>query len=157
MHATTPLRCCTFRIGPSCFALPTASIIEVLRGGRLARVPQAPEGVLGLMHLRGRIVPVVDPAVRLGIERLPAAGGVHLVIAVHDDWYGLAIDDMLDVVEIPPADVEPAGGETSADAVAGVYAAPERLVHLLDPGRVIHSLGRPRPQASERQGSHGRP
>jgi purine-binding chemotaxis protein CheW len=155
MDAVVPIRCCTFRIGPACFAVPTASVVEVLRGGRLARVPQAPESVLGLMHLRGRIVPVVDPAARLGIDRPAEAAGTHLVIAVQDEWYGLAIDDMLDVVDIPAAAVEPAGGETTADAVAGVYAAPDRLVHVLDPGRTIHSLVRPRPQSSERQGSLG--
>jgi purine-binding chemotaxis protein CheW len=155
MDATSPLRCCTFLIGPACFAVPTTSVVEVLRGGRLARVPQAPESVLGLMHLRGRIVPVVDPAARLGIDRPHAAGGAHLVIAVQEDWYGLAIDEMLDVVEIPPAAIEPSAGETTGDAVAGVYSAPERLVHLLDPGRMIHSLVRPRPQ-TERQGSLGK-
>lgn len=155
MDATAPIRCCTFQIGPACFALPTASVVEVLRGGRLARVPQAPDSVLGLMHLRGRIVPVVDPAARLGIDRPAPAAATHLVIAVQDDWYGLAIDDMLDMVEIPAAAIEPAGGETTADAVAGVFAAPERLVHLLDPGRMIHSLVRPRPPSSERQASNG--
>jgi hypothetical protein len=42
--------------------------------------------------------------------------------------------------------------------LTGVYAAADRLVHLLDPERMIHSLVRPRPQASERQGVfHGRP
>lgn len=155
MDADSVLRCCTFRIGNACFALPTASVVEVLRGGRLTRVPQAPESVLGLMHLRGRIVPVVDPAPRLGIDRPAPAGAAHLVIAVQEDWYGLAIDEMLDVVEIPAAEVEPSAGETTGDAVAGVHAAPERLVHVLDPGRMIHSMGRPRPQTTERQGSHG--
>ncbi|MFN9367863.1 MAG: chemotaxis protein CheW [Planctomycetia bacterium] len=86
MDADSVLRCCTFRIGNACFALPTASVVEVLRGGRLTRVPQAPESVLGLMHLRGRIVPVVDPAPRLGIDRPAPAGAAHLVIAVQEDW-----------------------------------------------------------------------
>jgi purine-binding chemotaxis protein CheW len=155
MDATSPLRCCTFRIGPACFAIPTTSVVEVLRGSRLTRVPQAPESVLGLMHLRGRIVPVVDPAARLGIDRPVPAGAAHLVIAVQDDWYALAIDEMLDVAEIPAAEIEPSAGETTVDAIAGVHAAPDRLVHLLDPGRMIHSLVRSRPQ-TERQGSLGK-
>ena len=154
-------RCCTFRVGAACFALPADGVVEVLRGGRLARVPLAPPGVLGLMHLRGRIVPVVDPAAQLGISRAAAERATHLVIALQDDWYGLVIDEMLDVVEIPADRIEHAAtpaAEVSGEALTGVFAAPDRLVHLLDPQRMIHSLTRLRPQASERQGvSHGRP
>ena len=50
-----------------------------------------------------------------------------------------------------------AGGEAGSDVLAGVYAAPDRLVHLLDPWRMIHSLVRLKPQSPERQGaSHGK-
>ncbi len=152
--------CCTFRIGEACFALPADGVVEVLRGGGLARVPLAPEGVRGLVHLRGRIVPVVDPAAQLGVSRVAPERATHLVIALQDDWYGLVIDEMLDVVEIPADRVEQAATpttESSGDALIGVFAAPDRLVHLLDPQRMIHSLTRLRPQAPERQGvSHGR-
>jgi len=153
-------RCCTFRVGDACFAVPADGVVEVLRGGRLTRVPRAPAGILGLVHLRGRIVPVVDPAATLGIDRPLPEKATHLVIALEDDWYGLVIDEMLDVVEIPTAAIEQAtesGGEAGSDALTGVYAAPDRLVHLLDPWRMIHSLVRSKPQSSERQGaSHGR-
>lgn len=159
MHAVMH-RCCTFRIGDSCFAVPSDGVVEVLRGGRLTTVPKAPTGVLGLVHLRGRIVPVVDPAAALGIDRPAPDRATHLVIALEDDWYGLVIDEMLDVVEIPADRVEQAATpttESSGDALIGVFAAPDRLVHLLDPQRMIHSLTRLRPQAPERQGvSHGR-
>lgn len=160
MHAAAIHRCCTFRVGDACFAVPAEGVVEVLRGGHLTRVPAAPAGVLGLVHLRGRIVPVVDPAATLGIDRAPPERATHLVIALQDDWYGLVIDEMLDVVEIPGDAIEQATasvGEAGSDALTGVFAAPERLVHLLDPQRMIHSLMRPKPQAPERQGvSHGR-
>lgn len=160
MTAATSHRYCTFRIGDACFALPADGVVEVLRGGSLARVPLAPEGVLGLVHLRGRIVPIVDPAAQLGVSRVVPDRAIHLVITLQDDWYGLVIDEMLDVVEIPTAAIEQAtdsGSEAGSDAQTGVYAAPDRLVHLLDPGRMIHSLVRPKPQSPERQGAfHGR-
>jgi len=161
MQAALLHRCCTFRVGEACCAVPADGVVEVLRAGRLTRVPKAPAGVLGLVHLRGRIVPVVDPAGVLGIDRRPPERATHLVITLGDDWYGLVIDEMLDVVEIPTAAIEQAadsGGEVGNDALTGVYAAPDRLVHLLDPWRMIHSLVRPKPQSHERQGaSHGRP
>lgn len=153
-------RCCTFLVGDACFAVPADGVVEVLRAAASTRVPRAPPAVQGLVHLRGRIVPVVDPAVGLGIDRPSPHRATLLVLAIEEDWYALAIDEMLDVLDIPAAAVEhtppPADDESGTDG--GIYAGPERLVHLLDPMRMIHSLLRARPQASERQGvSHGRP
>lgn len=152
---------CTFRIGDACFAVPAAGVVEVLRGGRLTRVPLAPDAILGLLHLRGRIVPVIDPAIHLGVSRRTPEQPTHLVIELQDDWYGLVIDEMLDVLELPQDRIEQptsSSAEGPGDAVMGVFAAPDRLVHLLDPQRMIQSFMRPRPQNLERQAiSHGRP
>lgn len=146
--------CCTFRIGDACFAVDAARVVEVLRGGALARVPLAAAEVLGLVHLRGRIVPVIDPAGRLGVAA--DAGperGPHLVVALGDDWYGLRVDEMLEVIEIPSAAVErPTAADVGGEALAGVHAAPTRLVHLLDLERMIHLLTR---QSAHPPGRHG--
>jgi purine-binding chemotaxis protein CheW len=147
-------RWCCFRLGRDCFAVDTTHVVEVVRGRRLTRVPLAGAGVLGLVHMRGRIVPVIDPSVRLGVAGDAAGHGTQLVVALGDDWYGLAVDEMLDVIEIPPALVEqPAAGDRSG-AVRGTYAATDRLVHLLDPEGMIHSLVR-QPHHVSRGGSHG--
>jgi len=156
--AETARRWCSFRVGDDCFAVAAADVVEVLRSRRLTRVPLAAAGVLGLVQLRGRIVPVIDPAVRLGIER-PTSDRpqTQLVIALGDDWYGLSVDEMLDVIEIPEQHVErPTAAAGRGDAVAGTFAASERLVHLLDPEHLIHSLARqPSPQGTPRGGPHG--
>lgn len=143
--AGQPRPWCSFRVGGDSFAVATADVVEVLRSRRLTRVPLAAAGTLGLVHLRGRIVPVIDPAVRLGIGRAEAGGpAAHLVIAVGGDWYGLAVDEMLDVIEIPPQRVErPTAAGLRGEAVCGTYADRHRLVHLLDPERLIQPLVRP--------------
>lgn len=154
------LPCCTFRVGDDCFAIESALVVEVLRGGEPVRVPLAPDGVLGLVHLRGRIVPIIDLADRLGVAprsgRCPAT---HLVIRLQEDWYGLIVDEMLDVIDIPADRVEqPMAGaaEGSGEPRVGVFAATDRLVHLLDPQRMIQLLVRQRTQTPGRHGvSHG--
>ena len=158
--ATAPVhRCCSFRVGDACFAVPADGVVEVLRAGRATTVPLAPAGVLGLVHLRGRIVPVVDPAARLGVDRPLPERATLLVIELQDDWYALVIDEMHDVVEIPTDAIEQtATGGDCADSLTGIFAAPERLVHLLDPQRMIQSLTRREAAGTREAGSfHGKP
>lgn len=154
-------RFCTFRVGGDCFAIESESVAEVLRAGRLTAVPLAPPDVLGLVHLRGRIVPIVDLARRLGTTATGGAAATHLVIRLQDDWYGLLVDEMLDVIDIPGDRVEHPTAATidlGGDALIGVFADENRLVHLLDSQRMIQSLGRQRPQPLVKNGaSHGSP
>ena len=143
-------RHCTFRVGDHCLAVEADAVAEVLGVRSVARVPLAPAGVVGLVHVRGRIVPILDPAVRLGLrvasERPTAA---HLVLRLGaDDWCGLLVDEVLDVVEIPASAVERPHAADADSPVTGIYPAVDRLVHLLDVRRMIPPSTRPRPQAS---------
>lgn len=157
MSSEPARRWCTFLVGDACFAVDSAAVIEVLRDRGLTRVPLAASGVLGLAHLRGRIVPVVDPAERLGVTRACEKSRTHLVVALGDDWYGLLVDEMLDVIEIPPTRIErPTAPGAVGDVVAGTYAAEQQLVHLLDPERMIHALVRQGAHHAARPGgTHG--
>ncbi len=150
-------RWCCFRLGGDRFAVDSAGVVEVVRGRRLTRVPLAGAGVLGLLPMRGRIVPVIDPATGLGVARQHAGAGAgpHLIIALGDDWYGLAVDEMLDVIEIPAAQVAQPTSATARGAVRGTYMAARGLVHLLDPEGMISSLVRQPHRSVARGGPHG--
>ena len=153
-------RYCCFVVGSDCFAVASIGVAEVLRDGKIARVPHAPEAVIGLIHLRGRIVPVIDMRRRLGLTATePPAGRTHLVIRLHDDWYSLLVDEMLEVIAVADHDIEQpsrAAPESAYDAVTGVYADAGRLVHFLDPQRIVQALARHREPFLNRQGaSHG--
>ena len=153
-------RYCCFVVGSDCFAVASTGVAEVLRDGKITRVPHAPEAVIGIIHLRGRIVPVIDMRRRLGLPAAEASiGGTHLVLSLLDEWYSLLVDEMLDVIEVVDDAIEPpsrAASESSHDAVAGVYADADRLVHFLDPQRIVQSLSRQREPYLQKQGaSHG--
>jgi purine-binding chemotaxis protein CheW len=57
------LRC---QIGRGRYLLPLASVVEIVRASDVTPVPQTPPWVAGLMNLRGRVLPVVDLAVKFG-------------------------------------------------------------------------------------------
>jgi purine-binding chemotaxis protein CheW len=149
-------RYCCFLVGDDCFAVGSDGVAEVLRDEKITRVPHAPEAVTGLLHLRGRIVPVIDMRRRLGLGATePPASRTHLVLRLHDDWYSLLVDEMLDVIEVAEHQIEHPSrpSDTLHDAVTGVHAGAGRLVHFLDPQRIVHSLTRQRAPFLQKQGA----
>ncbi len=159
LSTETVQQACAFKVADHCFAIDSALVTEVLHGGSLTPVPLAPEAIVGLLHLRGRIVPVIDMRRRLGFAApRPSAGRVHLVLRQQEDWYSLLVDEVLDVHEFPTARIEQPvrGGGPATDAVTGVFAGPAGLVHFLDPQRIVQSLVRQRTAPFIRHGaSHG--
>ncbi|HEY8328585.1 MAG TPA: chemotaxis protein CheW, partial [Rhodanobacter sp.] len=60
----------SFRIGTQLYAALLDDVSEVIRDGDLTPVPGAAPDLLGVRHLRGRIVPVMDGRRRLGLPAL---------------------------------------------------------------------------------------
>ena len=137
-------RWCSFVVADRCFAVDAAMVAEVLRATQINRVPLAAAAIAGLLNLRGRIVPVIDMRMRLGFE--PASDEqprINLIIDIRNEWYSLLVDDLLDVVNFDTDLIEQPSGSRSdpaLDAVVGLLSEPGRLVHFLDPARLLHSL-----------------
>lgn len=160
MSRSQSLQACAFHAGGHCFAVESACVAEVLRTAALTRVPLAPQAIVGLLHLRGRIVPVIDVCRRLGLPATSAdAARTNLVIRVADDCYSLLVDEVLDVHAIDRDRIEQPtaqGGTSAADAVTGVFAADSRLIHILSPERLVQPLQKQRSIPFVRHGvSHG--
>lgn len=142
--AASNSRWCSFVVAGRCFAVDAAMVAEVLRATQINRVPLAAAAIAGLLNLRGRIVPVIDMRMRLGFE--PASDEqprINLIIDIRNEWYSLLVDDLLDVVNFDTDLIEQPSGSRSdpaLDAVVGLLSEPGRLVHFLDPTRILHSL-----------------
>ena len=56
-----------FRLAGEQYALPVPDVAEVVPRASLTRLPGAPDGILGMLRLRGALLPVVDLRTRLGL------------------------------------------------------------------------------------------
>lgn len=125
------------RVGDESLAVPVDRVREVDRIGEVAPVPGAPAGILGVRTLRGRVLPVVDLALVLGIA---GSGRPRHILLAHDGdrRAGLAVDAILDVAPI-------AGtlAEDAAPLLAGSVLDEGRLIGVLDVPRMFDVLQDP--------------
>ncbi|MBS1869746.1 MAG: chemotaxis protein CheW [Actinobacteria bacterium] len=113
-------------LGGEEYGLPVGQVREIVRYSAPRPVASDVPWMRGVVSLRGRLVPVHDLAARLGVT---AAGGASakLVIVEGDEPVGLVVDDVVEVLSLDQAQVEPVPSGSGRIARVG-----ERLVLLLD-------------------------
>ncbi len=134
----------SFRIGAQLCGAPLIAVSEVVRDGDITPVPGAPADVLGVRHLRGRIVPVLDGCRRLGMP--PAVtdrARARVVILVHaDQLVGLRVDAVGEFFATGDGELELAApSRRRDDPVSGTLSWQGDVVTLLDVCRLCRLGG----------------
>jgi purine-binding chemotaxis protein CheW len=135
----------TFTLGRDAFAMDIRSIKEVIQFAEITEVPLAPPAIRGVINLRGSVVPVIDLAVRFGWTPTQVARRTCVVIVELDQEgaqavLGVVVDQVREVLEIPPQDIEPPpsfGGRLRTDFLLGVGKARGQFILLLAADRVL--------------------
>ena len=92
----------TFFLNEEMFGLPVEDVQEVMMDQPLTPVPLAPSHVVGLLNLRGQIMPAIDLRVRLRFpSRAAGQGSSMIVIRSQGASLSLVVDDIGDVLELP--------------------------------------------------------
>jgi purine-binding chemotaxis protein CheW len=105
----------------------------------LDHIPDAPKEVLGVMNLRGRVVPVMDMREHVAGRGIESRSYQQLVVVeLGDRQVGLAVEDVQDVIEVPAIDIEKPGDLTGAKG-PGVVRVKDEMVLVITPEDVIHA------------------
>src|SRR4051812_16904722 len=98
----------TFRSEGRLYALPAASVSEVMRMPPLARVPQAPRSLMGLANLRGSVLPVASVRALMGREDTAATQAARLIVLDAASPVALAVDEVTNLVRVAAGKVQTA-------------------------------------------------
>lgn len=135
----------TLGIDDDLLAVPVGNVQEILDMVPVARLPNAPASMLGMIDVRGQGYPVVDLRLRLGLPPAAATPATRIVIlkAQVDGvsvGVGLVAERVYEVAELDEARLEPpptAVGAGPAVCLAGVGRRNGRLVMVLDLERLL--------------------
>ncbi|MBX9881012.1 MAG: chemotaxis protein CheW [Sphingomonas sp.] len=126
----------TFQVESQVFGVDIMAIREIRAWTPTTRLPHVPGYVAGVVNLRGTVLPVIDLAARLGWNATdPTARHVIIVTRVKDQFRGLIVDSVSDIVTFEDNQLQPPPA-TEADSVVpfleGLVAIDERMVMVLD-------------------------
>ena len=98
----------SFRIGEEEFAIDIMAVREIKGWTETTVLPNQPEFLLGILNLRGLIVPIFDLRCRFGMG-LTTATRAHVVIIVSvlDRTVGLLVDAVSDILTVRSAEIRP--------------------------------------------------
>lgn len=128
-----------FRLGGELHGCDIRLVEEVVTKRTIQPLPDMPPHLLGVLMLRGEMVPVMDVAPALSVVLEGGRAPSVLVVTMGEGRVGVAVDAVHEVLDVPAECVRPAphtGGDRDAYVVC-VARMEDRLVTLIDLAEIL--------------------
>lgn len=139
----------TFMLSRERYGLEILKVQEIIGVPSITRVPRTPPYIKGVINLRGRIIPVVDLRLKLGMteQRYDERTCVIVMNVMANEAkvaVGIIVDRVLEVAHFDPNDIEPTpdyGSQLNAAALVGMARKDGNLNILLDIEKLMNIPG----------------
>jgi purine-binding chemotaxis protein CheW len=135
----------TFRLDNDEYAINVENVREILELCSVTKVPQTPDYMLGVINLRGNVVPVIDLRIKFGFdcdEQTEESCIVVLEVLVDEELtvLGALVDSVQEVLELSDNDMEPPpkiGNRLKTEFIHGMGKRDDLFVIVLDINQIF--------------------
>lgn len=135
----------TFKLEEEVFALEISKVREVLDFTAVTKVPQTPDFMLGVINLRGSVVPVVDMRLKFGMTKTQASVNTCIIIVEielesESTVLGALADSVQEVIDLDPEQIEPApriGTRLRTKFIKGMGKRDSEFIIILDIDKIF--------------------
>jgi purine-binding chemotaxis protein CheW len=135
-NSNEALELISFRIEEQEFCLDIMAVREIRGWTPATPLPHSPSYVLGVINLRGAVLPILDLKARLGLGQAETnARSVIIVVHIDARLVGLLVDSVSEVLAADRATVQPTpnvGCDTVGRFVRGIIALEGRMISWID-------------------------
>jgi purine-binding chemotaxis protein CheW len=137
----------SFKLSNEHFAINVMKIMEILEVPKITKVPHAPGYLVGVVNLRGGVLPVIDTRIKFGMPATEFTVNTCIVVLnvqINDETtvVGAMVDSVSEVFEIEENQVQPSptiGAKYQADFIQGMIKEKDQFMMLLDIDKVFTS------------------
>jgi purine-binding chemotaxis protein CheW len=127
-----------FGLGEEEYALAIGDVQEIIRYVEPRTVSSDAPWILGVISLRGKIIPVCDLATRLGLDRGGGESTKIIVVEAAEHIVGLVVDDVIEVLTLDESQIEELH-LVSGHGAHSVAKVDQRLIVLLSSEGIFES------------------
>jgi purine-binding chemotaxis protein CheW len=140
------LKIISFFLGEQVFSVNIMSVREIRGWTRATPLAHVPRHVLGVINLRGAVIPVVDMALRLGLPAIaPTERSAIIVTSVRGQLVGLLVDNVSDMVTVSADEIQsvPEIGATEVQRMTtSIISKDNQMISHLDIDSVLDEAGK---------------
>ena len=131
----------TFEVAGMDYCIEIAAVREIRGWSTTTPLPHAPDYFMGVINLRGSVLPVIDLARRLGQPAsTPSARHAVIVLQMDDRTVGLLVDAVADILAIDDEHIEAIPSSASEKArsfVTGIISTDDKMIRVLGLDTII--------------------
>lgn len=133
----------TLIAGGQNFCIEITQIREIRRWTPVTILPHSPDHVLGVINLRGAVIPIIDLAAKLGFERIaPTERHVIIITAIEERIIGLLVESVSEILGVSSDMVRetPRSPEDATiRAILGVIAVGDDMTKVINLSALLPS------------------
>ncbi len=143
MRADTQFEFITFSAGGKNYCLEITQIREIRRWTPVTALPHTPKDVLGVMNLRGAVIPIFDLAARFGLGSTPAnERNVVIVAAMEGTTIGLLVESVSEILSVEKSAIQETPdikSEATRHSILGMISVDDTMVRVVNLEAVLES------------------
>jgi purine-binding chemotaxis protein CheW len=130
-----------FKIGKEEYGIDILKVQEILKIPNITKLPKSAGYIMGVIDLRGKVIPIIDLSKRFGIAQGASSEGIRaIVVDIKSKKIGVAIDTVSHVVKIESKDIEPPPPVIKGIAgryIVGIAKLEDGFVIILDIDQIL--------------------
>lgn len=135
----------SFKLADEHFAIPVMKIIEILEVPKITKVPQSPNFLVGVINLRGAVLPVIDTRIKFGMTPVDYSIDTCILVVnvkVNDEQVlvGALVDFVSEVFEYDELKIKPSPSIVTkfrSDYVTGMIQEGDHFMMVLEIDKVF--------------------
>ena len=145
--ASDSLQLVVFTLAEEEYGVPIQFVKEIIRKPEVTHLPNAPAFILGVINLRGQIIPIISLHSRFGLSRSEGAETKVVIVEYGGLVVGMEVNEVSEVLMLAGERISPAPAMATtinSSFISGVGKLDDRLLIILDVERILsdeeHSL-----------------
>lgn len=145
-EADAPRQFLSFTVADRDYCVGIGDVREIRQWMRTTPLPNQPAHMLGVLNLRGAIVPVQDLRVRFGADAAPPVEtNVIVIVQQAERRLGLLVDSVSDILSLTADAIRPVPGQrgpvATAPLLGGLAVTEGGMVGIVDLAQIMQDGG----------------